>query len=526
MTLALVDRLRALPREERLALYRSLPVGTLASIRFDARFWARPEQTLPPPEALAPVELITGGRRAGKSAMACWLFVREWREGRARAPRIVASNEGAIADTLIHGPSGLWSWLPWELRARVGHDVDNAFHRSKGYGGVFAVPGLPPITCLSAEKAGNAVGQGKDLTWADDPAAWVKVCGERKARDMFYELRVSTSEGPRPCLIVSTTPQGVGFMRRAFTGDMRGVNKRNIGSVKDNTAIAKSFVEDVIEDLIGDGDDSDLTGAERIDAAGALWRWAWIDPYRVDAPPELERVVVAVDPADTGKLDSDETGIVVIGLGVDGRVYVLADYTGHWEADRWAAIAAWASREYGAIYHTTVAIVAEVNRCESTVRRCLAIEAPNVPVIGVDAAKGKQTRAEPLTLLYRDGQVSHVRAGPQIARPGPMYIDVPIFNPVTGRRDVVPLEVKRDRRRWVTLEDELCGWVPRGSRSPNGLDALVWGAWHLRPPDGAGPWEPAAGSTALAGIYGAADPRRGAVDPRRIARLQERRLGR
>lgn len=520
MNLALVDRLRALPRERRLALYRMLPPGALASQRFSPAFWARPSQEFPAPGAMARVELATGGRRAGKSQWACWLFLREWMSGRAKMPRIVAANEEAIGDILIRGPAGLWTWLPWELRSRVGGELSCAFRHSKGHGGVFEIPGLPPITCLSAEAPGNAVGQGKDLTWADDPAAWVKVAGERKARDMFYELRVSTSEGPRPCMIVSTTAGGLGFLRRAFSGDMRGVHRIKLGSVRDNTAISELYKRDVLDDILEDGDDPDLTGDERIETAGALWRRAWIDPYYVrDAPArsELARVAVAVDPAASGKADADETGIVVVGLGHDGRLYVLADYTAKWEADRWAAIAAWAYREYQAD-----AVIAELNNADSTVRRCLRIELPNAPVVGVTAGQGKATRAEPLTLLYRDGQVSHVRSGPQIARPGPVRIRIPIYNPATGQRDLTYLEVKRDRRRWETLEDELCGWAPKGSRSPNGLDALVWGCWHLRPPDAAGPWAPAAGSPALTPRFGHADPRmtgRGAVavrDPRAL----------
>jgi phage terminase large subunit-like protein len=503
---ALVDRLRALPREQRLALYRALPPGALASQHVSPEFWARPEQALPPPEDLARVELATGGRRAGKTTWACWLFLREWASGRARMPRIVAANEESIGEILIRGPAGIWTWLPWELKARAGNDLARAFRASRGHGGIFEIAGLPPITCLSAESPGNAVGQGKDLTWADDPAAWVKTCGENRARAMFYELRVSTSEGPRPCLIVSTTAGGVQFMRRAFSGDMRGVHKRNLGSVKDNTAIGDLYKNEVVDDLLDDADDPDLTGEERVEIQGALWRRAWIDPHYVREPPPLRRVVVAVDPADAGKLDSDETGIVVVGLGHDGRLYVLADYTARWEADRWAAIVAWAFA-----HHHADAIVAETNRCESMVKRCLRIELPNAPVQGVSAGAGKGTRAEPLTLLYRDGQVSHVRGGPQISRAGSMALRVPIFNPITGQRDLTSLEVKRDRRRWETLEDELCGWVPKGSgsRSPNGLDALVWACWYLRPPD-QGPWQPAAGSPALASRFGSADPRMGA----------------
>ena len=49
-----------------------------------------------------------------------------------------------------------------------------------------------------------------------------------------------------------------------------------------------------------------------------------IDPSR--------RVVVAIDPAVTAHAHSDETGIVVAGIGADGRVYVLEDLSGVYPA--------------------------------------------------------------------------------------------------------------------------------------------------------------------------------------------------
>jgi len=497
MSAALVDRIRALPREQRLALYRSLPPGLLASQRYTPAFWARPEQALPDPDDLASIEVARGGRGAGKTLWAVWLFNREILAGRGYFPRVIAATDAAVLATVIDGPSGIRTWLPPHLRP--------TFTRSSGYAGTLYYPSVDQkVICCSAQQPGQAIGQGCGLTLADDPAGWVESCGEATAANMFRQARVSNREGPRPCIIVPTTKRGVSFLRRLLTpGQMLGVRVRSLGGTRSNTALPPTFFRDTIADL--EGDDwaaEELNDADRDQTAGALWKRAWIDAHRVPAAPDLERVVVAVDPADDGRADSDETGIVVVGLGYDGRLYVLADYTARHTADHWPAIAAWAFREYKAD-----AIVAEMNRARSLVRRCMAVEAPNVPVVEADATKGKATRAEPLTLLYRDGQVSHVDDGPQLSRPGHVWLRVPVFDPVTGRRDEVEIEVARDRRGWPTLEDELCGWVRNQSRhSPGGLDALVWGAWYLRPPDTYGH----AGEVPVVGIpgrYDGHDPR-------------------
>lgn len=514
MTLALVDRIRALPREQRLALYRSLEPGTLASQRYSPELWARPGQLPRPPEELATIEVYRGGRGAGKTLGGVWLFNREIESGRAVWPRIIAATRTDLVKVVIDGPSGIRTWLPPHRRPTWTGSRD---------GGTLTYPNGVNVVCCSAHEPGDAIGQGCDLTLADDPAKWVEKCGEARASAAFLQARVSNREGPRPCMIVPTTRRGVSFLRRLLTpGQIAGVHITPLGTARDNTALSAAYLRDTIADL--DGDDwaaEELNDLDRDDAPGALWKRAWIDAHRVDRPPAMRRVCIAVDPADSGKHDADETGIVVVGLGEDGRLYVLADYTARWEAEHWAAIVAWAYR-----HHHADAVVAETNRARSMVRQCLRIELPNVAVIEVDAKKGKDTRAEPLTLLYRDGQVSHVRSGPQLSRPGPVRIEVLVYQPATSARLPVELVVQRARNRWGTLEDELCGWVPRGSRSPNGLDALVYACWHLRPPDGeGGAWEPAAG--ALQGLYGEADPRRGAVDPRsRLSAWKDRRAGR
>jgi phage terminase large subunit-like protein len=54
------------------------------------------------------------------------------------------------------------------------------------------------------------------------------------------------------------------------------------------------------------------------DVPGALWTHGLVEGTRVAAVPcELYRIVVAIDPAVTSNEDSNETGILVAGLGAD-----------------------------------------------------------------------------------------------------------------------------------------------------------------------------------------------------------------
>jgi len=182
---------------------------------------------------------------------------------------------------------------------------------------------------------------------------------------------------------------------------------------------------------------SDVEEAFTADARGALWERETLRKTRVGTPPPLRRVVVGVDPATTSGKDSDETGIVVVGLGTDGHGYVLADGTLSGPPLAWASAAV-------AAYHAHRAdlLVAEANNGGELVEYTLRTIDPRLPVKLVSASRGKQARAHPLAALYAQGRIHHVGTLP-------------------------------------ALEDQLCTWVPGAAWSPDRLDALVWALTHL-----------------------------------------------
>lgn len=138
---------------------------------------------------------------------------------------------------------------------------------------------------------------------------------------------------------------------------------------------------------------------------GALWSWESINDNRIatDELPDMARVVVAVDPAVTSREDSDETGIIVAGRGVDGRCYVLADVSGRLTPLEWAQRAVVEYRK-----HKADRIVAEINQGGEMVEATIRNVDRTVSYLGVHASRGKITRAEPIAALYAQGRVSHV----------------------------------------------------------------------------------------------------------------------
>jgi phage terminase large subunit-like protein len=92
---------------------------------------------------------------------------------------------------------------------------------------------------------------------------------------------------------------------------------------------------------------------------GALWTIELIEKWRDTDVPDLQRIVVAVDPSGSGDEDNaanDDIGIIVGGLGVDGNAYILEDLTIKAGPEKWGGVAVNAYHR-----HDADAVVGETN---------------------------------------------------------------------------------------------------------------------------------------------------------------------
>jgi PBSX family phage terminase large subunit len=178
-------------------------------------------------------------------------------------------------------------------------------------------------------------------------------------------------------------------------------------------------------------------GAWLDDAEGLMWTRAMLTRQRIKQPPQMERVLVAIDPAGTKTMTSDETGIVVVGKSGE-HGYLLEDLSGKYSPLEWATVAKQAADKWKA-----AAIVAEKNMGHDLVAAMIQQVAPQHRVILVNATKGKAVRAEPIFGLYEQGRIWHVGEFPQLEA------QMVTFNPDAG------------------------------GASPDRVDALVWGFTEL-----------------------------------------------
>jgi phage terminase large subunit-like protein len=157
---------------------------------------------------------------------------------------------------------------------------------------------------------------------------------------------------------------------------------------------------------------------------------------------DLQRVVIAIDPAVISGEDADETGIIVAAIDHVGHGYILEDASGKHAPHEWAQIAINLYRKYSADR-----IIGEVNNGGDMIENVIRSVDPSVSFKAVRASRGKVTRAEPISALYEQSRVHHVGT-------------------------------------FTQLEDQLCAFTSDFSRasagySPDRLDALVWALTEL-----------------------------------------------
>lgn len=383
----------------------------------DWRLWARPDQ-LPPPGEWS-TWLILAGRGWGKTRTGAEWVRHMATTGRAGRIALVARTASDVRDVVVEGESGILRISPASERP----EWNSSRRRLTWPNGAIA-------TTYSADEPDQLRGPQHDAAWLDELASW-------RYPEAFDQLRFGLRLGERPQVVVTTTPRPTpivtGLIRAPGTVVTRGRTRDNAVN------LAAGVVADLERRYAGTRlGRQELDGEILTDAPGALWKWAPIEAARVESAPALRRVVVAIDPAATSGDESDETGIVVAGLGWDDRVYVLADASGRYAPTEWArrAIAAYRT-------HEADRIVAEVNNGGEMVTATLRMIEPGAPVRTVHASRGKAVRAEPVAALYEQGRVSHV---------GPLAM----------------------------LEDQMTAWDPGTSRkSPDRIDALVWALTDL-----------------------------------------------
>ena len=420
MTSSQASLLASLAPAERQAILSGLTEDQAQELLWDWRFWARPNQMAPAGDWQA--WLALAGRGFGKTeAGAQW--VRERVNQGARSIALVAETQKDLEEVMV---------------ARL-----IAIHPPKEAPTVRYKPVrlLWPNGAVALGYNGTEPNQLRgpefDTAWVDELAKY------RYARETWDMLQFTMRSGPDPRVFVTTTPRPIPVIREILADPTTVVTR---GSTFDNAAnLPEQFLAKLKARYAGTRLGRQELEAEILDdVPGALWTRAMIDQAReIKVAPQMQRVVIGVDPSGTGgSVDGgDSIGIVAVGRGIDGRAYVLGDWTCK------LSPAGWGRRSVEAYnFFKADRIVAERNYGGAMVESVIRTTGPNVSVKMVTATRGKVVRAEPVAALYEQGRVSHIGDG---------------------------LEHLEDEMVSMTGDGFL------GEGSPNRVDAKVWALTEL-----------------------------------------------
>ncbi len=411
---------------------QGLSEGSFLALPWVFEFWALPHQL--PPEGVWKSWVVMGGRGAGKTrAGAEWVRAevegpRPGDPGRARRVALVGETIDQVRDVMIFGDSGILACTPPDRRP----DWEATKKR-------LVWPNGATATAYSAHDPESLRGPQFDAAWVDELAKW------KKAEVAWDMLQFALRLGDNPRQVVTTTPRNVATLKAILKNPSTVIT--HAPTVANRAYLAASFLEEVTARYAGTAQGrQELDGLLLEEVEGALWPLARIEAAQSDEINPPDRIVVAVDPPVTGHAGSDECGIVVAGVYMQGppqtwRAVVLEDASMSRASPEVWARAAVAAYER----HQADRVVAEVNQGGDLVQTLLRQIDPSLPFRAVRATRGKVTRAEPVAALYEQGRVIH-------------------------------------RRGLDRLEDQMvrmtaAGYAGKGS--PDRVDALVWALTEL-----------------------------------------------
>ena len=403
--------------------FRGLADTLRSAEAFDWHTQARTNQ-LPPPGDWR-IWLLLAGRGFGKTRTICEFVRAEVESGRACRVALLGATAADVRDVLVAGHSGLLAISPeWN---RPTYEPTKRLLTWKN--GAIA-------TMYSADEPDRLRGPQFDLAVCDELAAW----RYPEALDMLLlGLRI----GKNPRVAIATTPRPTKVIRDLLAREGKDVAVTRGSTLDNRDNLAPAYVEQIIERYKGTRlERQEVFGEVLEDTPGALWNRDLLEQTRVESvPKDLQRIVIAIDPAGSSEEGADETGIVVAAMGQDGHVYVLEDLSGRY------APAEWARRSLGA-FHVWKGdrIVCETNFGGEMVRATIEAIDPTAPVKSITSSRGKVLRAEPIAAIFEQRKAHMVGALPE-------------------------------------LEDQMCrftsNWTRARDGSPDRVDAMVFAAADL-----------------------------------------------
>lgn len=437
----------------------------LAALRYDWRFWGRPEQFPPIGDWLT--WLVCAGRGFGKTRIGAE-WVREEVEAGVMRIALIGPTAADVRDTMIRGESGILAVFPPHQRPKY----EPSKRRITFHTGAEAY-------LYSAEEPDRLRGPQHERAWCDEPCAW------RYLEETIAMLEFGMRLGEQPRVLFTSTPRPIPFFQNLAADAAAGkpVAITNGSTLANADNLPATFLAKVLETYQGTRlGEQEIDGKILTTWSGALWQKDWIQHVE---PRPLSKEVIAIDPAISTTRKSDETGIVHAGADTMSprNFCVVDDISGKWTTSQWAMIAL--SRYWA---RPGRKLVAETNRGGDMVKDALlTFDASTLRADGQSISKVGATRyrlIEQRTEKRHDPVVLEIDVA-NFKRLPSSAVEVVHGYKGKGNRAEGPAALYEQGRgvhfgAFPVLEGQMTQWDPTTDPdSPDRLDALVWAALSL-----------------------------------------------
>ena len=332
--------------------------------------------------------LLMGGRGAGKTRTGAeWIREQVAHKGKKRIALVAPTFQDA-REVMIEGESGL---------KNIGYPSERPEYLSSRHR--LEWPNGAVGFVFSSEDPDGLRGPQFDCAWADEFCAW------NYPSYTLSNLRLALRLGSHPQMVVTTTPKPIPALKHLMKAKGVVISHGKTSDNKDN--LAPNFIS-AMDDAYGGTrlGRQELGGEFLEDISGALWSRKLIEGCVVGSYPELDKVIVAIDPPVTAGQRADSCGLIIAGRAGSGRAakaYILHDGTVQGlSPEGWAQRAMSLAQGWDADY-----MLAEVNQGGDLVTSVLHAVDHRIPIKKVRASRGKTARAEPVVMLYEQGRVKH-----------------------------------------------------------------------------------------------------------------------
>ncbi len=410
------EKLKLLPKEKQLEFVNSLTDEQLLALEYDLSFIGRPKQQIPKGDWS--IWLVLCGRGFGKSFLGSHV-INHWARTDPKANiAIVGETASDIRDTIVKGVSGI-----------IAQSHPNFTPHYIPSQRILKWPNGAQALLYSSENFAQLRGPNHTKAFVDE------LCKMRHSDEVWDMLMFTLRLGANPQTLVTTTPRNTKLIKE-LASDPETI--LTTGSTYENANnLSPKFIEHLKRKYDGTRlGKQEIEGIILDDNPNSIFNLENFNEFRKSKRqmPNLIKIVVALDPAVTNNINSDETGIIVAGIDNNGHGYVLVDASLSDTPSGWAKTAIKEYHRWQANY-----IVAEVNQGGDMVKTIMYNEDHNISFEAVRATKGKAIRAEPVAALYEQGRIHHVG----------MFLE---------------------------LEDQMASFDPTviNKKSPDRMDAVVW----------------------------------------------------